>query len=103
MSRTPATPARSPSSSLAGQCAVNISANSIDETEIDEGLPLKQALDKSGGQRKKGKEPVGNPGKRTRADDDDDVSTDDQDIKRAERLFFKEKKKPVSMKEVKSE
>ena len=63
MSRTPATPARSPSSSLAGQCAVNISANSIDETEIDEGLPLKQALDKSGGQRKKGKEPVGNPGK----------------------------------------
>ena len=103
MSRTPATPARSPSSSLAGQCAVNISANSIDETEIDEGLPLKQALDKSGGQRKKGKEPVGNSGKRARADDGDDVSTDDQDIKRAERLFFKEKKKPVSKKEVKSE
>lgn len=48
---------------MAGQSAVNISASSIDETEIDEDLPLKQTLDKSGGQRKKGKEPVGNPGK----------------------------------------
>ena len=54
---------------MADQSAVNISANSIDETEIDEGLPLKQALDKSGGQRRKGKLPVRNPRKRTRPAD----------------------------------
>jgi len=99
-SRSPATHTPSPSSSVASQSAVNTSASSIDETELDENLPLETARDKSAGQRKKGKEPVGNQGKRTRPadDDDDDASTDDEALKRAERVFFKDKKKPVSKK-----
>jgi len=83
---------------VASQSAVNTSASSIDETELDENLPLETSQDKSGGQRKKGKEPVGNPRKRTRPADDNDASTNDEALKRAERLLFKDKKKPVSKK-----
>ena len=54
-SRSPPTHTPSLSSSVASQSAVNTSASSIDETEIDENLPLETAWDKSGGQRKKGK------------------------------------------------
>lgn len=87
MSRSPATHTPSPSSSAASQSAVNTSASRIDETELDENLPLETARYKSGDQDQG-----------TRPADDDDASTDDEALKRAEWVFFKDKKKPVSKK-----
>lgn len=80
MSRSPATHTPSPSSSAASQSAVNTSASRIDETELDENLPLETARYKSGDQ------------------DQGTRPTDDEALKRAEWVFFKDKKKPVSKK-----
>ena len=95
-SHTPTTPVPSPSFSSGGS-ASNTTASR--ESELDEESPLSQALVRSGARRGKGKELVGQPGKRARPeDDDDDALTDDDELEQAKRLFFKDKKKPDSKK-----
>ena len=71
-------------SSLVGQSGTNTTTSSP-ESQIDEKAPLSPALARSGARGKKGKDPVGNLGKRTRPADDDDASTDDLELQQAKR------------------
>ena len=93
-SHSPTTPVRSPSSSSDGSGS-NTTASR--ESEVDEESPLSQALVGSGARRRKGKELVGQPGKRARPEDDDAL-TDGDELEQAKRLFLKHKKKPDSKK-----
>jgi len=72
-SHTPTAPVASPSSSLTGSVTM-----AICESEVDEESLLLQALVRSGGRRGKGKELVGQLGKRARPEDDDDNALTDK-------------------------